>query len=81
MAKNSLESFLYEFKDTLFSDTTEQLSTDEERTKINEKFSEISDWLDEDGFDSTPEVISKILFFHLWHWTLTLTPYNVFAIV
>ena len=65
MAKNSLESFLYEFKDTLFSDTTEQLSTDEERTKINEKFSEISDWLDEDGFDSTPEVISKILFFHL----------------
>ncbi len=65
MAKNSLESFLYEFKDTLFSDTTEQLSTDEERTKINEKFSEISDWLDEDGFDSTPEVISKILLVHL----------------
>ena len=54
--KNSLESFLYNFKDRLFSDAVEEISTEEERTKINEKFSEISDWLDEEGFDSTADV-------------------------
>ena len=54
--KNSLESFLYNFKDKLFSDAVEEISTEEERTKINEKFSEISDWLDEEGFDSTADV-------------------------
>ena len=55
-AKNSLESFLYDFKDKLFSDAVEELSTEEERNKINEKFSEISDWVNEEGFDSTADV-------------------------
>ena len=57
--KNSLESFLYNFKDKLYSDAVEVLSTEEERNKINEKFSEVSDWLDEDGFDSTADVSSS----------------------
>ena len=55
-AKNTLESFLYEFKDKLYSDAVELLSTEEERTKISEKFSLTSDWVDEEGFDSTAEV-------------------------
>ena len=59
--KNSLESFLYNFKDKLYSDAVEVLSTEEERNKINEKFSEVSDWLDEDGFDSTADVSSSQL--------------------
>lgn len=59
--KNSLESFLYNFKDKLFSDAVEEISTEEERTKINEKFSEISDWLDEEGFDATADIYTSKL--------------------
>ena len=64
MAKNSLESFLYNFKDKLYSDEVEKLSSEEERTKISEKFSEISDWLDEEGFDSTADVSSSQLIYY-----------------
>lgn len=55
-SKNTLESFLYNFKDKLYSDAVEEISTEEERNKISEKFAEVSDWLDEDGFDSTAEI-------------------------
>ena len=55
-AKNSLESFLYEFKDKLYSDNVEKLATEEETNKISEKFSEVSDWLMEDGYDATADV-------------------------
>lgn len=60
-AKNSLESFLYDFKDKLYSDTIEEMSTEDERSKITEKFSEISDWLDDEGFDSTADVSLETL--------------------
>ena len=55
-AKNNLESFLYEFRDKLDSETIEELSSEDEREKIRTKFSEISDWIDEEGFDSTADV-------------------------
>ncbi|XP_065055878.1 hypoxia up-regulated protein 1-like [Rhopilema esculentum] len=60
-AKNSLESFLYEFKDKLYSDNVEKLATEEETNKISEKFSEVSDWLMEDGYDATADVYKSKL--------------------
>lgn len=55
-SKNSLETFLYEFRDKLDGETIEELSSEGEREKIRAKFSEISDWIDEEGFDSTADV-------------------------
>eukprot|EP00112_Aurelia_sp_Birch-Aquarium-sp1_P011540 Seg2425.2 transcript_id=Seg2425.2/GoldUCD/mRNA.D3Y31 product="Hypoxia up-regulated protein 1" protein_id=Seg2425.2/GoldUCD/D3Y31 len=60
-AKNSLETFLYEFRDKLDGETIEELSSEGEREKIRAKFSEISDWIDEEGFDSTADVYKSKL--------------------
>ena len=60
-AKNSLESHIFNMKDTLFSDLGEMLAAEEEREKINKALSEASDWLDEDGWDSTADVSLKLL--------------------
>ena len=66
-AKNNLESFLYEFRDKLESETIEELSSEDEREKIRAKFSEISDWIDEEGFDSTAGVsfTSSVIVSHI----------------
>ena len=49
-ARNSLESYAFEFKDKLYQDDIQTLSTDEERAKIESTLNEASNWLDEDGF-------------------------------
>ena len=43
-------------RDTLDSEVGQLLSTEEEREKIQEALSEASDWLDDEGWDSTADV-------------------------
>lgn len=43
-------------REKLFSDEGVLLSTEEEREKINQALSEASDWLDDEGWDSTADV-------------------------
>ena len=55
-AKNLLESHIFNLRDKLDSDVGQLLSTEEEREKIQEALSEASDWLDDEGWDSTADV-------------------------
>lgn len=55
-AKNLLESHIFDMRDTLDSEVGQLLSTEEEREKIQEALSEASDWLDDEGWDSTADV-------------------------
>lgn len=55
-ARNSLESYIFEFKNMLDEESFQKISTKEERTKLQETFSAASDWLDEEGFDADETV-------------------------
>lgn len=55
-AKNLLETHIYDMREKLFSDEGVLLSTEGEREKINQALSEASDWLDDEGWDSTADV-------------------------
>lgn len=55
-AKNLLETHIYDMREKLFSDEGVLLSTEEEREKINQALGEASDWLDDEGWDSTADV-------------------------
>lgn len=57
-AKNSLESFLFETRDKLSDEEGEKLMTEEEREKLENALSEVSEWLDDEGWD-TAEDVSK----------------------
>lgn len=54
--KNSVESFLFETRDKLSDEEGETLMTEEEREKLETVLSEVSDWLDDDGWDTTEDV-------------------------
>ena len=43
-------------REELFTDTGVLLSTEEEREKIDQALTEASDWLDDEGWDSTADV-------------------------
>merc|ERR1712213_197607 len=45
---NDLESFILNIREKLYEDIYEKSSTEEEREKITEKCSELSDWIDEE---------------------------------
>ncbi|CAB4005469.1 hypoxia up-regulated 1-like, partial [Paramuricea clavata] len=55
-AKNSVESFLFETRDKLSDEEGETLMTEEEREKLETVLSEVSDWLDDEGLDTTEDV-------------------------
>lgn len=55
-AKNLLESHIFNMRDVLDGEEGQLLSTEEEREKIQEALSEASDWLDDEGWDSTADV-------------------------
>lgn len=57
-AKNLLESHIFNMRDVLDGEEGQLLSTEEEREKIQEALSEASDWLDDEGWDSTADVSS-----------------------
>lgn len=48
-ALNNLETFVIDMRDKLYQEIYEKSSTEEERTKITEKLSEIGDWIDEEA--------------------------------
>lgn len=56
-AKNSLESFIVDTRDKMYSDEYEKACTEEEKTGIMKSLSEISDWLEYESDDATTEVI------------------------
>ncbi|GFU52564.1 hypoxia up-regulated protein 1 [Nephila pilipes] len=58
-AKNSLESFIVETKDKLYSEEYEKASTDEERTNILQKLSEVGDWLEYESDDANTETFKS----------------------
>lgn len=60
-AKNLLESHIFSMRDVLDGEEGQLLSTEEEREKIQEALSEASDWLDDEGWDSTADVYSEKL--------------------
>ncbi|XP_078055237.1 hypoxia up-regulated protein 1 isoform X2 [Mustelus asterias] len=58
---NSLEAFIFETQDKLYQDEYQAVSTEEERDQISTKLSEVSNWLDEDGFAAvTQELKAKL---------------------
>lgn len=61
-AKNLLESHIFNMRDVLDSKEGQLLSTEGEREKIQEALSEASDWLDDEGWDSTADVSSRNCF-------------------
>ncbi|XP_031550486.1 hypoxia up-regulated protein 1-like [Actinia tenebrosa] len=59
--KNTLESHIFETRDKLYSDVGEELSTEAERDTINQALSQASDWLDDEGWDTTADVYEEKL--------------------
>ncbi|XP_048471275.1 hypoxia up-regulated protein 1 [Rhincodon typus] len=58
---NSLEAFIFETQDKLYQDEYQAVSTQDERDQISTKLSEVSNWLDEDGYAaSTQELKAKL---------------------
>ena len=55
-ARNNLESHVFEMREMLYGEIGELLSTEEEREKIDQALTETSDWLDDEGWDTTADV-------------------------
>uniref|UniRef100_A0A0K2TA14 Hypoxia up-regulated protein 1 n=1 Tax=Lepeophtheirus salmonis TaxID=72036 RepID=A0A0K2TA14_LEPSM len=65
-AQNTLESFVIDMKDKLYQELYEKSSTEEEREKISNKLSEVSDWIDEEvgPYTETKLMQSKLTELH-----------------
>ena len=55
-ALNNLESFIFDSQDKLYNEDYEKCSTEEEREKLQSKFSEASDWL----YDQEPDAEARV---------------------
>ena len=60
-ALNQLEAYTYKVRDLLDDEVFIASSSDTERTKLSEKASEISEWLDEHGSDSVKKTLQSKL--------------------
>lgn len=60
-AKNSLESFIVDTRENLYTEEFEKASTEEERNKIQKSLSEIGEWLEYESDDATTEVFKSKL--------------------
>merc|ERR1712203_971427 len=58
-ALNDLESFVLNVREKLYEELFEKSSTEEEREKIREKCSELSDWIDEEAGPFTEVEVLK----------------------
>ncbi|XP_041030297.1 hypoxia up-regulated protein 1 isoform X2 [Carcharodon carcharias] len=58
---NSLEAFIFETQDKLYQDEYQAVSTQDERDQISAKLSEVSNWLDEDGYAATTQELKAKL--------------------
>ncbi|KAG0332948.1 hypothetical protein BG004_001029 [Podila humilis] len=59
-ARNSLESFLYRGRDLLYKDEIIESSTEEEREKLSESLSTMSEWLEDNEDAETPEFQTRL---------------------
>ena len=53
---NSLESYIVDTQDKLYSEEFELVSTEDERSKLRQSLSDSSEWLYEDGFNADTKV-------------------------
>lgn len=55
-AKNALESHIFAVRENIDSELGEKLSTEDEREMMSQSLSQASDWLDDEGWDTTANV-------------------------
>ncbi|KAJ1559160.1 Hypoxia up-regulated protein 1, partial [Cladochytrium tenue] len=60
-AVNSLEAFIYQCKDFIYTDEVENVTTEEQRESFLAKVAEAQDWLDDDGTTAKLEDLRKKL--------------------
>ena len=61
LAKNNLESHIFEFTDFMYTDEAATYSSEEERETITENLRTTSEWLEEDGYDEETSVYKQKL--------------------
>ncbi|NWU99605.1 HYOU1 protein, partial [Upupa epops] len=58
---NSLESFIFETQDKLYQEEYQFVSTEEQREEISKKLSEVSSWMEEEGYAATTKELKDKL--------------------
>uniref|UniRef100_A0ABM5EQR3 Hypoxia up-regulated protein 1 n=1 Tax=Pogona vitticeps TaxID=103695 RepID=A0ABM5EQR3_9SAUR len=58
---NSLEAFVFETQDKLYQEEYQFVSTEEEREDISKKLSEVSAWIEEEGYAATTKELKEKL--------------------
>nr|XP_008122446.1 PREDICTED: hypoxia up-regulated protein 1 [Anolis carolinensis] len=58
---NSLEAFVFETQDKLYQEEFQFVSTEEEREEITKKLSEVSSWMEEEGYTATTKELKERL--------------------
>lgn len=58
---NSLEAFIFETQDKLYQDDYQLVVSEEEKEQISAKLSEVSEWMDEDGYAATTKQLREKL--------------------
>ena len=56
LAKNLLESHIFETKDAMYSEVVVSMSTEEQREVVLTSLNEVGDWLEDDGYVSETKV-------------------------
>uniref|UniRef100_A0A8C4DTX7 Hypoxia up-regulated protein 1 n=1 Tax=Dicentrarchus labrax TaxID=13489 RepID=A0A8C4DTX7_DICLA len=58
---NSLEAFIFETQDKLYQEDYQLVVSEEEKEQISAKLSEVSEWMDEDGYTATTKQLREKL--------------------
>ncbi|XP_062995116.1 hypoxia up-regulated protein 1 isoform X2 [Elgaria multicarinata webbii] len=58
---NSLEAFIFETQDKLYQEEYQFVSSEEEREEISKKLSEVSNWMEEEGYTATTKELKEKL--------------------
>ena len=61
VAKNNLESHVFETRDAMYSDPIIAVSTEEQREVILTALGEATDWLDDEGYTADTKVVTQHL--------------------
>ena len=61
IAKNNLESHIFEFTEFMYTEDVSLFSTEEEKTEIINSLQKAGEWLDEDGFNEETSVYKQKL--------------------
>lgn len=58
---NTLEAFVFETQDKLYQEDYQLVVSEEEKEQISAKLSEVSEWMDEDGYSATTKQLKEKL--------------------